>query len=222
MTENFLFKALVVSLAAHTAVLWAAYLSRINDPHYKAIRQNRVEISYKPVRKKAADIREYPIRPAQSLDLSNNQKLFSEGTVPVALVKERLMMPFGIASKLKPEHMRDMELSRKVSIRPVLSQKINNPVYTVYSQMVRDRIEEKAYQNYDKMEAGFVYLSFVLDDHGVLKDAQIIPEKTSASEHLQEIAIKSLRDASPFPAFLKGMTLWEYPFEIEIQYRVND
>ncbi len=122
MTENFLFKAVVLSLAAHTAVLWAAYLSRINDPHYKAIRQNRVEISYK-VHKKTADIREYPIRPAQSLDLNNNQKLFSEGTVPVGLVKERLMMPFGISAKLKPEHMRDMELSRKVSIRPVSSQR---------------------------------------------------------------------------------------------------
>ncbi len=53
MTENFLFKAVFISLAAHTAILCAAYLSRINDPHYKAIRQNRVEISYKPVHKRA-------------------------------------------------------------------------------------------------------------------------------------------------------------------------
>ena len=38
----------------------------------------RVEISYKPIHKRAVDIREYPIRPAQQLDLSNNQKFFSD------------------------------------------------------------------------------------------------------------------------------------------------
>ena len=77
MTENFLFKAIFISLAAHTAVLCVTYFSRINDPHYKAIRQNRVEISYKPAHKKAVDIREYPIRLAQYLDLSNNPEIFS-------------------------------------------------------------------------------------------------------------------------------------------------
>ena len=72
------------------------------------------------------------------------------------------------------------------------------------------------------MERGSVYLTFLLDDHGVLKAARIIPEKTDASEHLQEIALRSLRDASPFPPFLKGMNLTEYPFNIEIQYHVSD
>ena len=72
------------------------------------------------------------------------------------------------------------------------------------------------------MEKGSVYLTFLLDEHGVLKAAQIIPEKTDAPEHLQEIAMKSLREASPFPPFLKGMNLTEYSFNIEIQYQVND
>jgi len=51
---------------------------------------------------------------------------------------------------------------------------------------------------------------------------QIIPEKTNASEHLQEIAIHSLKEASPFPNFLKGMTLPEYTFNVEIDFKVND
>jgi hypothetical protein len=72
------------------------------------------------------------------------------------------------------------------------------------------------------MERGSVYLTFLLDQNGELKAAQIIPEKTDASPHLQEIAIRSLREASPFPAFLKGMNLSEYPFNIEIQYQVSD
>ncbi len=111
----------------------------------------------------------------------------------MSLVKEKPALPFGMLYERKPEHMRTMELSRKVSITPIKSEKINNPVYAAYNEMVRDRIKEKVYENYDKMERGSVYLTFLLDDQGVLKAAQIIPEKTDASEHLQEIAMRSLR-----------------------------
>ncbi len=222
MTENFLFKAVFISLAVHTAVLCVTYFSRMNDPHDKAKVLNRIEISYKPVHQRAADIREYPIRPAQHLDLSNNPGFFSDVTIPVSLVKERPMLPFGMFYERKPERMRAMELSHRVSITPIKSEKINNPVYAAYNEMVRERIKEKVYANYDRMERGSVYLTFLLDEHGVLEAARIISEKTNASEHLREISIRSLREASPFPAFLKGMNLIEYPFNIEIQYQVSD
>ena len=222
MTENFLFKALFISLAAHTAILCVTYLGRLSDPQYKATHQNRVEISYKPSQHRPLDIKEYPVKPAAHLDFSNDQKLFSDGTIPVSLVKERQILPFGMMYDRKPNRMRTMELSHKHSIRPIKSEKINNPVYAAYNEMVRDRIEQKANDNYDKLEKGSVYLTFLLDAQGVLVAAQIIPEKTDASPHLQELAMKSLREASPFPAFLKGMNLSEYPFNIEIQYQVND
>ena len=222
MTENFLFKAIFISLAAHTAVLWVAYIGRLNDPHYRVIRQNQVEISYKHVHKKAAVNREYPIKMAQHLDLNNSPKFFPEGTIPVNLVKERPMLPMGMFYERKPENMKTMELSRRISIMPITSEKINNPVYAAYNEMVRDRIKERVYENYDKMEGGSVYLTFLLDEHGVLKASQIIPEKTTASVHLQELSLRSLREAGPFPPFLKGMNLSEYPFNIEIQYEVSD
>jgi hypothetical protein len=222
MIENFLFKAIFISLAAHTAVLCVAYFNRINEPHYKANFQHHIEISYRPAQKRAADIREYPIRMAQHLDLSNNSRFFSDGTIPVSLVKERPTLPFGMFYERKPERMRTMESSYRVSITPIKSEKINNPVYAAYNEMVRERIKERVYANYDKMERGTVYLTFLLDEHGVLKAARIIGEKTDASDHLQEIAIRSLREASPFPPFLKGMNLTEYPFNIEIQYEVSD
>jgi len=222
MTENFLFKALFISLAAHTAVLCVAFFNRINDPHYKAAHQNRIEISYKPFQR-PVDIREYPIRPAQHLDLSNNQRFFSDGSIPVSLVKDRQSLPFGMLDERRPEHMRSMELSPRVAIMPVTSEKINDPVYVAYQNIVHDRLQEKVYEkHYDKMGDGSVYLTFLLNDQGVLVAAQIIQEKTSASAYLQEMAMKSLRDASPFPAFLKGMNLKEYSCDIEIQYHVSD
>ena len=122
MTENFILKALFISLAAHTAVLCVTYFSRINDPHYKALRQNQIEISYRPDHKRTADIREYPIRLAQHLDLSSNAQFFSDGTIPVNLVKEGSNLPFGMLFEHKPEHMRSMELSRRVSIMPIKSE----------------------------------------------------------------------------------------------------
>ncbi len=222
MTENFIFKAVFISLAAHTAFLCVTYLSRIHDPHYQAVRQGRIEITYKPIHLRSADIREHPVKPAQHLDLSNNPKFLSDGSIPVSLVKERPTLPFGMFYERKSERMRTMELSHRVSITPIRSEKINNPVYAAYNEMVRERIKEKVYANYDKMERGSVYLTFLLDEHGVLKDARIIEEKTDASEHLQEIAMRSLQEASPFPPFLKGMNLTEYPFNIEIQYQVSD
>ena len=154
MTENFLFKALFISLAAHTAVLCVTFFNRINDPHYKTMAQNRIEISYKPAQQRAADIREYPIRMARHLDLSNNPGFFSDGTIPVSLVKEKPTLPFGMFYERKPEHMRTMEVSHRVSIVPIKSKKINNPVYAAYNEMVRERIKEKVYANYDRMERG--------------------------------------------------------------------
>ena len=222
MTENFLFKALFISLAAHTAIICVTYFNRMNDPHYKALRENRIEISYKPIRKHSVDIREHPIKLAQHLDLSNDQKLFSAGDFPVSLVKEKPALPMGMFYERRPEHMREMELSHRISIMPIKSEKINNPVYSAYGDMVRSRISEQAYKNYDKLEAGTVYLAFLVDKQGMLLDARIVPEKTNASEHLQDIAMRSLKGASPFPPAFKGMSLEEYSYDIVVEFQVSD
>jgi len=223
MSENFFWGALLLSLTIHTSVLWGTYFWKTNNPHDKAMLPNHVEISYKPLHHRAVDIREYPIRPAQQLDLGNNSRIFStDGSIPISLVKEKQMLPLGMLYERKSERHTTMQLSRRVSIAPIESEKINNPAYSAYSEMVRSRIKEKVYQNYDKMEKGSVYLTFILDDHGVLKVAKIITEKTDAPGHLQDISLRSLQEASPFPNFLKGMTLPEYTFNIEIQYQVSD
>ena len=224
MSENFFWGALLLSLTIHTSILWGTYLLKAKDLHYKAMGPNHVEISYKPFHHhRAVDIREYPIRPAQQLDLSNNSRIFSsDGTIPISLVKEKQTLPFGMLYERKSERRITMQLSRRISVAPIESEKINNPAYAAYSEMVRSRIKEKVYQNYDKMEKGSVYLTFILDDRGVLAVSKIIPEKTDASGHLQEISLRSLKEASPFPHFLRGMTLPEYTFNIEIQYQVSD
>ncbi len=222
MTENFLYRAVMISLAVHTALLCVLYFNRITSADYNALRRNHVEISYNPVHKRPVDIKEHPIKPSQHLDLSNNQKFFSDGTIPVSLMKEKQALPFEMFNESKPQRMSVMELSHKISIMPIKSEKINNPVYAAYKDMVRDRIKERVYANYDKMEAGSVYLTFLVDSHGLLIQARIIPEKTNASQHLQDLALQSIREASPFPPFLKGMSLSEYSFNLEVRYQVSN
>jgi hypothetical protein len=64
-------------------------------------------------------------------------------------------------------------------------------------------------------------LTFIISSDGSLKDYQIIDIKTQASQNLRYISTKSLKEAR-FPPFLKGMTLPEYTFNIEIEYQVSD
>lgn len=221
MLDNFLPKALFISLTLHTVFICSSLLWQI--PHSRqAARDRGVEIAYKPTGPKKPDVRERPIKPSQRLDLKNVSMAPSDGTIPLKLAKERqpLTRNFMMYER-KPEHIRSAPISHRVSITPISSEKINNPAYAAYNEMVRSRIEEKVYENYRKMEAGTVYLTFVLSSDGTLKASQIIDDKSHASQNLKDISIQSLHD-SRFPPFLKGMTLPEYTFNIEIQYQVRD
>jgi len=221
MFDNFLPKAFFISLAVHTVFLCSSLFHPLLPPHKS--RSQGVEISYKPQpEQKKVDVRERPIKPSQRLDLKSTPLSSSEGTIPLKLAKEqRETLNNFMAYERKPEQIRSVPMAHRVSITPIRSDKINNPAYAAYNEMVRSRIEVKVYENYRKMEAGSVYLTFIIASDGSLKAAQVINEKTSATDNLKYISLKSLRD-SQFPPFLKGMTLPEYSFNIEVQYKVQD
>ena len=222
MVDNFLPKALFISLTVHTLLVCGGYFLKMPDIH-KAVKRDGIEIAYRPAsRPRDPDLKQRPIRPAQQLDLKNSSVIPLQGTVPVKLAKPGQGLPknFTIYER-KPQPIRSMQASSRVSVTPIRSVKINNPAYAAYNEMVRSRIEEKVYANFSKMEAGTVYLTFVLTSDGILRASQIIDEKTHAVRNLRDISVKSLKQAQ-FPPFLKGMTLPEYTFNIEIQYQVND
>lgn len=197
---------------------------KLNDPKQKAMVQKRVEISYRAPQPKVADVQQRPIKPSQKLDLNNTMQASSAGAIPVKLAKEEAKVPGQMAAmyERRSEKVRSLQMTRKVSITPIKSEKMNNPAYTAYSEMVRSRIKENVYRNYDRIEQGRVYLTFIIGSNGALKAAQIIEEKTNASKHLQDISMISLKEASPFPVFLKGMSFPEYTFNIEVQYQVGE
>ena len=123
----------------------------------------------------------------------------------------------------KPTQLSSGQVSH-VTVTPMTSEKMNNPIYTSYNERVRQSIYEKVWANFSQeriRDKGNVYLTFIIAADGSLKDYQIIDGKTKASQNLRYISTKSLKEAK-FSPFLKGMTLPEYTFSIEIEYQVSD
>ncbi len=223
MIENFLPRAFFISLTVHTLLVCGGYFLKYPDLHKDGVRSKGVEIAYRPApRPRVPDLKQRPIKPSQQMDLKNSSVIPVQGMVPVKLAKPDQGLPKNFTvDERRPRIIRSMQASYRVSMTRIKSEKINNPAYASYNELVRRRIEEKVYANFSKMESGTVYLTFVLVSDGTLKAAQIIEAKSRATGNLQDISMKSLKQAQ-FPAFLKGMTLPEYTFNIEIQYQLND
>jgi len=68
-------------------------------------------------------------------------------------------------------------------------------------------------------KSGRVYLTFVLSSGGMLKQLQIIDSKTSANEYLRNVALKSIKESSPFPPFPIGFDYPEFTFNLLISFQ---
>jgi len=216
-TDHVLFKALLISLTIHMGVVCGGYW--MNMPHQRA-RVRNVEITYRPANPQALDIRQSRIRPAQKLDLQNSLLVPSNDTMGVKLVNDGQDLKDFVMYERRPVRIRSLQVNH-ITVTPIRSEKMNNPIYTSYQDRVRESIKERVYANYSQLDDGNVYLTFIIASDGTLKDYQVIDRKTTASQNLRYVSTKSLQEAR-FPPFLKGMTLPEYTFNIEIEYQVRD
>ncbi|MBI3601643.1 MAG: hypothetical protein HY209_01945 [Candidatus Omnitrophica bacterium] len=216
-TDHFLFRALLISLTIHTMVVGSGYWMKL--PQLQRARLRSVEITYKPISPRALDIRQHVIKPAQKLDLQNSLLLPSNDAIGIKLVKDSQEFKDFVYER-RPVRIKSLQVNH-ITVTPIVSQKINNPIYTSYQDRVRESIKERVYANYNQLDNGKVYLTFIIASDGSLKDYQVIDAKTRASQNLRYISTKSLKEAR-FPPFLKGMTLPEYTFNIEIEYQLRD
>lgn len=100
-------------------------------------------------------------------------------------------------------------------------EKSSNPVYMSYYQFVREKIRRCAYENYTRTENGEVYLSFIIYNDGLINEIHVIEGKSRASPYLKEIALKSVRDASPFPDFPKELDYEKLSFNVVVSFEVE-
>jgi len=158
-----------------------------------------------------------------------NVKVLSKKSVPFSSLKDPIndvaKKRSGRTNATKSRETVKFDLDRKILLPPLSTEKINNPQFITYNEDMRDvirrNIKKKAYSyvNHPDFETGEVYLTFVLDSNGVLKRVKIINDKTFANDYLREVALRSIKESSPFPKFPKGFDYPEFTFNLLISFQ---
>ncbi|MBU1727037.1 MAG: TonB C-terminal domain-containing protein [Candidatus Omnitrophica bacterium] len=133
----------------------------------------------------------------------------------------RIVIPDSAISKPRITKPTNLAVKKRVMISPPQSNKIASIPYISHSQIVREKIRRTLYQNYSGSDTGEAYLSFVITRTGDLKDIKIIDEKSTASQYLKEIALKSLKESAPFPTFPKDLDYPELSFNVVVSFEIE-
>lgn len=117
-----------------------------------------------------------------------------------------------------------LDQKRSVTVPVFKAEKITNPKYLNYHDLIRNKIKNRAYLYVDdpRFKTGEVYLTFVLSSKGVLEKIQIIEDKTSADDYLRSIGLRSVKESEPFPPFPGDLKYPELTFNVVISFELND
>ncbi|MFA4888168.1 MAG: energy transducer TonB [Candidatus Omnitrophota bacterium] len=227
MGSNNVFRiTLLISVIAHGALLF-------NNPNFnffpaKDQEQKITKVNYvlrpketKPAPKLASSARESLMKMPPKVNIEDTimQPLAQKENLPnragrISPEAPSLNKPFFS----KPDII---AIKKKIIFPPIDLEKINNPSYISYYQVVREKIKRCAYQIYTGKETGEVTISFIISDDGFLKELRLIEEKSSASQYLKETALRSVNEASPFPNFPKELDYPKLSFNLTITFEVE-
>ena len=208
---------LVISLIIHTTIFLKLPFI---DFFSKRRPENKTELTYIKDRAMLPSLKFYDeVFPKQP-----SKQPSSKAVAPPPYVKKEKI--FGIPKNLsikKPKFLRPeiIAVKKKITLPPLDDEKITNPVYLNYYQMIRERIKRAAYQNYTSLINGEVYMSFIILNNGQLRNTRIDEAKSTAYAYLKEIARKSIYDAAPFPSFPKNLDYPELSFNVIISFEVE-
>ena len=95
-----------------------------------------------------------------------------------------------------------------------------NTDYQHYYETIREKIRFYAESNYKGYRSlGIVHLAFALYQNGELKQIQVFRENSVNNEFLIQLAIKSVKQSTPFPYFPKTIPQTELPFSVYIEFK---
>jgi len=111
----------------------------------------------------------------------------------------------------------------QVTVPLIKSEKISNPSFLQYQEKIRNKIRDRAnsYVHNPQFSNGEVYLSFIITSQGNLRETRVIENKTKANNFLRSIALRSIKESHPYPAFPKDLDYAELPFNIVISFKVK-
>lgn len=220
--EDFVYLALILSLAVHLTLGGGSLL--IKGKTKAVVKKKKMEVLYKVPKKEDPQTK---LKKQKEVDNKPKEEKITlhDSLSAVALVKEHIDKPEALkVYERVPEKVKSFNLVPKKTVTvPVLqSEKINNPSYANYYSLVRARIKQRAYFNYSDNYTGEVYLTFILTSDGVLKELQILENRTTGGQFLRTIGLKSVKEASPFPPFPKELRYPELTFNVVISFQVRE
>lgn len=219
--------AFLVSLIAHGVIL-------LQNPNFNSFpinkKEEKLEVNYIKEPQKRLEQTKAPLRKSEPF-LKLPTKITAEKRLPPPFLdinKENIFkqnrensLPTPTFTKpafVKPDII---AIKKKITLPPIGVDKIKNPSYISYYQLVREKIRRAAYQNYTRADVGEVYLSFIISSDGILKEVRLIEEKSSPSKYLKECALASIKDASPFPDFPKTLDYPQLSFNVVISFEIE-
>ena len=170
LKDRMLKASFLISLFAHSLILFQGQSFYIFG-HTK--RENPVEVTYvRPDKEKLRDARANVIKNEPFLKM--DQKITTDSSVPPPYVDKDSFFKGAKALPVdKPDYNKPAFNSpdaaffkKKINLPNVDLDKINNPSYISYYQIVREKIKRAAYQNYTRQDTGEVYLSFIISKEG--------------------------------------------------------
>jgi len=217
--------AFTVSLIAHGVIL----LQVSNLSTLPANKGNqKIEVSYiksaeslhSPARGKAMGSEPFLKLPQKIAAVSRNPPPFVDRENIYKGLSRDVLSDSGLTKPalIKPDVI---AVKKKITLPALNIDKINNPSYIGYYQIVREKIRRCAYLNYARTETGEVYLSFIISEGGNLKEVRFVDEKSSNSPYLREIALRSIKEASPFPDFPKDLNYPQLSFNVVISFEIE-
>jgi len=222
-SEKIFLIALIVSLGLHAAIL-------IQNPNFSIFtpkqKETTPEISYVKEPLKASEEEKQVSSQKREPFLKLSSKITADKRNPPPFIEKQASPSRNIDENIpKPSFERPTftrpdisAIKKKITLPPVGLDKINNPTYISYYQIVREKIRRAAYQNHNRAETGNIYISFIISSDGYLQETRLSEERSAPSRYLREVALRSVKDASPFPNFPKDLNYPQLSFNIEISF----
>lgn len=208
--------ALLISLIAHGAIL--VQNSNLNFPVLRQNKKQNLEVEYvkTPLEEKKV-IENQPLKKEPFLKLP--LKITADNRIPPPFIdKVSKGQTFNKPAFVKPDII---AIKKKITLPAIDIDKINNPSYISYYQIIREKIKRAAYQNYTGSDVGEVAVSFIVSNEGYLKEIRLIEEKSCPSVYLREVALRSIKDASAFPKFPKELDFQQLSFNLVITFEIE-
>lgn len=225
LEDKIFYSSLIGSFLLHLftiASLFYANVHHLNKP------QKTTELIYQGDLSKARSERQNASQriSVKEQKLTPSPKILTKkGTDPNAALKRINKQPVKLSMPEKvPSRISLTGQKRHVSVPVLKSEKMTNPKYLNYHELIRSKIKNRAYRYVDdpRFKAGEVYLTFVLSSDGALRDIKIIGDRTAANDYLQGVGLRSIKESSPFPPFPSDLKYPELTFNVVISFEINN